>query len=53
MVITNFQIEDKFDRPRFFRKIFLMVDTKFAMILGMFFLKISNTDILFNKKTYT
>ena len=53
MVITNFQIENKIGRPKFFQKTFLIADTKFKIILKMFFLKISNTDILFNKKTLT
>ena len=58
MVITDFQIENQASRPRFFQKIFLVVDTKFEVILGMLFLKISNVDVLFGKKiliwrTYT
>ena len=28
-----------------------MADTKFEVILGMFFLKFSNTDVLFGEKT--
>ena len=53
MVIVNFQVEDKASRPRFFQEIFLVADTKFKMILKMFFLKISNTDVSFDKKTLT
>ena len=30
-----------------------MVDIKFEIILEMFFLKISNADMLFNEKTLT
>ena len=30
-----------------------MADIKFEVILGMFFLKISNADVLFDKKTLT
>ena len=37
MVIADFQIEDKFGKPRFFQKIFLVADTKFKVILGMLF----------------
>ena len=47
MVIADFQVEDQGGRPRFFQEIFLVVDTKFKMVLGMPFLKISNADIAF------
>ena len=51
IIIANFQVEDKASRPRFFQKTFLMADTKFEVILGMSFLKISNTDMSFDEKT--
>ena len=51
MVITNFQVEDKGNRPRFFQKTILVANTKFEMILGMLFLKISNTNVVFGKET--
>ena len=51
MVITNFQVEDKGGRPRFFQETFLMADTKFEVILGMHFLKFSNASVLFNEGT--
>ena len=51
MVIADFQIEDKANRPRFFQEIFLVADTKFEVILGMPFLKINNADVLFSKET--
>ena len=51
IVIADFQIENKANRPKFFQEIFLMVDTKFEVILKMFFLKISNANISFDKKT--
>ena len=47
MVIANFQVEDKANRPRFFQEIFLVVNTKFEIILGIFFLKFSNLDMSF------
>ena len=50
MVITNFQVKDKINKPRFFQKIFLVADIKFELILRMSFLKISNADILFDEK---
>ena len=52
-MITNFQIKDKIGKPRFFQKTFLIVDTKFEMILRMSFLKISNINMLFGKRTFT
>ena len=51
MVITDFQVEDKANRPKFFQEIFLVAVTKFEVILEMPFLKISNADISFGKKT--
>ena len=53
IVIADFQVEDKANRPRFFQKTFLVADTKFEMILGMLFLKISNADMSFGKETLT
>ena len=53
MVIADFQVEDKSGRPRFFQEIFLVVDTKFEVILGMPFLKISNADVAFSEATLT
>ena len=51
MVIANFQVEDKGGRPKFFQETFLVADTKFEMILGMLFLKLSNAEVLLGKKT--
>ena len=51
IVIADFQVEDKGGWPRFFQKIFLMANTQFEVILGMPFLKISNADVSFCKKT--
>ena len=53
MVIADFQVEDKSGRPGFFQEIFLVADTKFEVILGMPFLKISNANITFGEKTLT
>ena len=53
MIIANFQVEDKANKPRFFQETFLVADTKFEVILGMLFLKISNADVSFGKKTLT
>ena len=46
MVIADFQVEDKANRPRFFQETLLVVDTKFQVILEMPFLKISNMNML-------
>ena len=51
IVIANFQLEDKDRKPRFFQETFLVVNTKFEVILGMLFLKISNAGMAFSKKT--
>ena len=51
MMIADFQVEDKGGRPRFFQEIFLVADTKFEVILGMPFLKISNADVVFGRGT--
>ena len=51
MVITDFQVEDKVGTPRFFQETFLVANTKFDVILGMLFLKISNADMAFDKET--
>ena len=51
MVIANFQMEDKGGKSRLFQKTFLVANTKFEVVLGMLFLKISNANIAFSKKT--
>ena len=53
MVIADFQVEDKGGRPKFFQETFLVVNTKFEVVLGMLFLKISNADVAFSEKTLT
>ena len=53
MVIANFQVKDKVGRPRFFQETFLVADTKFEVILGIPFLKISNADVAFGEGTLT
>ena len=51
MVIADFQVEDKANKPRFFQEAFLMANTKFEIILRMLFLKLSNADMSCGKKT--
>ena len=53
MVIADFQLEDKGGRPRFFQETFLVADTKFEVVLEMPFLKISNANVAFDKRTLT
>ena len=53
IIIADFQVENKANRPRFFQETFLVADTKFEIILKMLFLKISNTDMSFSEKTLT
>ena len=53
MVIADFQVENKGGRPRFFQETFLVTDTKFEVVLGMLFLKISNANVVFGEGTLT
>ena len=58
IVVADFQVEDKGGKPRFFQKTFLVPETKFELVLGIPFLKISNADVSFGettimKKSYT
>ena len=53
IVIADFLVEDKDGKPRFFQKTFLVANTKFEVILRIPFLKISNTDVVFDKKILT
>ena len=53
IVIADFQIENKGGRSRFFQKAFLVADTKFEVVLGMLFLKLSNVDVAFGEETFT
>ena len=49
IVITDFQVEDKGDRPRFFQEIILVAKTKFKVMLRMSFLEISNVNVAFGE----
>ena len=51
MVITDFQVEDKGGRPRFFQETFLVANTKFEVILEMLFLKLSHANMSFGEGT--
>lgn len=47
MAIANFWFDDKLGRSWFFQKTILMINNNMKMILGMFFLALSNADIQF------
>ena len=51
MVIADFQVEEKNGRSRFFQETFLVANTKFEVILGISFLKISNANVAFDEET--
>ena len=51
MVIADFQVEDKGGRPQFFQETFLVANTKFEVVPGMPFLKLSNVDVSFGEGT--
>lgn len=53
MVIANFQVKDKVSKSGFFQKTFLVANIKFEIILRILILKISNSNVLFGKKTLT
>ena len=44
-------MKKKVGRSRFFQETFVVSDTKFEVILRMFFLKISNADVSFGEET--
>ncbi len=47
IVVSTFSILDKEGRERFFEEIFLLVDVKPAIVLGILFLTMSNADLDF------
>ena len=53
MVLTNFQVEDKLGRARFFQETFLLADISTKVVLGMPFLALSNADVQFIEKELT
>lgn len=52
ILITDSKIENKIGRFRLFQETFLITNIKYEIILKMFFLKISNTDILVDRKIF-
>ena len=53
MVLAAFQVVDKLDCSWFFQKIFLLADISMEVVLGIFFLTLSNVDIQFAEKELT
>ena len=53
MTIAGFSIQDKLDRAQFFEETFLLANTSIKVVLGMFFLALSNADILFDTESFT
>ncbi len=47
MIVSTFSISDKDDRERFFEESFQLANVKLDVVLGIFFLTISNIDIDF------
>ena len=47
MVVFTFSVLDKDGKERFFEENFLLADVKPEIVLGMFFLTMSNADINF------
>lgn len=45
IILATFRVEDKFNRPRFFQKSFLLLDTSIKVVLRMFFLTFSKANI--------
>lgn len=53
IVIAGFQVQDKFEKARFFQTTFLVADTKIKVVLGMLFLILSKVKVDFSEKKLT
>lgn len=53
MVITWFQVSNKLNRARVFQKTFLLADNSINIILGIPFLTLNNTNIIFVERKLT
>ena len=45
IVLASFRMEDKLERARFFQEMFLLADISIEVVLEIFFLTLSNTNI--------
>lgn len=52
-ILTNFQIENKLGKARFFQKTFLLASIHMEIILSILFLIFSNDNILFTEQKLT
>ena len=50
MVITGFQVQDKFEKARLFQETFLVTDTSVEIVLGMPFLVLSKVKVDFAER---
>ena len=50
MIITGFQVQDKFGKVRFFQETFLVADTSVEVVFRMSFLTLSKIEIDFAEK---
>lgn len=53
LIIADFQVENKAGRLRNFQYTVQVANTKFKVVLGVLFLKFSNTNVSFSQKTLT
>ena len=53
IVIAGFQVQDKFEKARFFQETFLVADTSVEIILGMPFLALSKVKMDFTERKLT
>lgn len=50
MIVTNFFLQNKYGRNWSFEETFLVTNTKMEVVLGMFFLSLSDVDVRFGEK---
>ena len=49
IVVASFRVENKLERAQFFYETFLLANIGIKVILGMFFLTLSNADVSFSE----
>lgn len=50
MVVTNFLLQDKYNKERIFEETFLIANTSIEIVLDISFLSLSDANIKFAKK---
>ena len=53
MVIAGFQVQDKFERTRFFQETFLVADISMEVVLGMPFLAFNKVEVDYAERELT